>query len=73
MATATAKPARMDITKNIPWMRIGMGDEAAYKSGYRHGYEGVNTSHICCLTLGTSERNEWFRGYFDGAGDSGKP
>ena len=67
----TKKPPRMDITKGIPPMVVGMSADGAYKNGYRHGYEGYNTPHICSLTKGTPERNAWFHGYYDGLGDAG--
>jgi len=67
-SATTGRPPRINIT-NVPRMKIGMGNADAYTNGYRHGYEGLNTLNICCLTRGTDERNEWMRGYFDGASD----
>jgi ribosome modulation factor len=64
------KPPRLDIS-NVPRMKLGMGDKAAYLSGYRHGYEGLNTLHICSLTKGTTERAEWMKGYYEGQCDAG--
>jgi hypothetical protein len=70
--TATAsKPPKFDLNC-VPRMQIGMGDEAAYQNGYRHGYQAVCTTHICSLTKGTSEHKAWMRGYYDGGTDSGK-
>lgn len=64
------RPPRFDLNF-IPRMKIGMGKSDAYMNGYRHGYEGVNSQHICCLTRGTDERHEWMRGYYEGATDRG--
>ncbi len=68
MPATAVRPPRINIT-NVPWMRPGMGLEGAYKSGYRHGYEGYNTTAICSLTHNTDERREWMKGYYEGATD----
>jgi hypothetical protein len=68
MTATTPKPPRVNLT-NVPRMVRGMGKEAAYLNGYRHGYERVNTIHSCTLERGTEERNEWMRGYFDASSD----
>lgn len=69
--TTTARPPRVDI-RLVPYMRVGMDPGDAYRNGYRHGYEGVVTSHVCTLVVGSVERREWMRGYLDGSSDRGE-
>lgn len=56
-----------------PYHYVGMGEEMAYLNGYKHGFEGIVTEDICCLTTGSKERLAWLRGYADGAFDLDPP
>ena len=55
---------------SAPFCQPGMGEQAAYHSGYVHGYQGVVTRHICTCTAGSAEFAEWNRGYTDGERDA---
>lgn len=57
----------------VPPMRIGMGEYAAFQNGYKHGYQQVNTDNICSLTNGTAEREAWMLGYKSGDRDANAP
>jgi hypothetical protein len=48
---------------NHPVMRVGMGEEAAFKAGWRTAWFGYDTRHINALTKNTPEWKEWERGY----------
>jgi ribosome modulation factor len=62
------KPPRIALNL-IPRMQVGMGTEAAYKHGYRAGYQGVNRVSSCTLKDGGDERREWMRGFKEGEKD----
>jgi len=51
---------------NVPFCQPGMGVQAAYANGYKHGAEGVVTRGICTLIRDTDEWKEWQRGYTNG-------
>jgi ribosome modulation factor len=53
----------------VPRMRDGMGLDAAYKHGYRTGYDGVNRKGTCTLTNNGDEHKSWLRGFNDGEND----
>lgn len=54
-----------------PWMHVGMGEEAAYHSGYVYGWQGLDSPFVCALNFRTAERASWMRGYRDGLADAG--
>jgi ribosome modulation factor len=66
------KPPRYNID-NTAWLGAHMTKEEAFLSGYKHGYEGWNSPHICPLTRGSEEQAEWIRGYKEGTADCDHP
>ncbi len=44
----------------------GMGVLPAYFNGFKHGSQGIVTTGICTLLMGSQERAAWMDGYKDG-------
>lgn len=63
------KTPRIDISSTA-FLAVGMGVEAARISGYRHGFEMLNSRSINCMTQGSPEWSAWERGYQDGKTDA---
>lgn len=60
---------KRDVFSGIPGCFHGISVRDAYRNGYRHGYEDLNTRGICTLTIDTPEHQAWQDGYTAGERD----